>query len=284
MKQTVYVDVLLAINFFINYFLLLSTSRIMRCEIKRVNICLAAIVGAASSLSIFLPTMHFLINAAFKLAVSGVMVLTAFGKQKPKIFFRYCLVMCAVTFSFGGAMLALWITTAPNGMYYRNGIAYFNVSPEFIIVVTIVCYSVITIVGRIINRRERYQARIKAELFCGDKIAKLTLIADTGNSLSEPFSGYPVIVVKREAVKCVLPKGFDELTKTGNLFNSCTNCRVIPYNSVGGGGLLIAFLPEKITAVLNKNKKEIINCYVAVSDSMSFDECDGIINPSIFND
>ena len=37
LKQTVYADVLLALNFFINYFLLLSVGRIMRRSARPVR-------------------------------------------------------------------------------------------------------------------------------------------------------------------------------------------------------------------------------------------------------
>ena len=133
MKQTVYADVLLAVNFFINYFLLLSVGRIMRASFSRTRVCLGAAFGAACSLTLFLPPMSFFIGCVIKLSISSAMVLIAFGAKSVAVFERYLLVTCAVTFGFGGAMLALWLTVAPKGMYYRNGTVYFSLSPTFVI-------------------------------------------------------------------------------------------------------------------------------------------------------
>lgn len=285
MKQTVYVDVLLAVNFFINYFLILSAGKIMRRGVSRTRICLAAAFGAVSALSIFLPQLGMIASSLFKLAVSGIMVIIAFKWQSVRIFGRYFLVMCAVTFGFGGTMFALWIMIAPRGMYFRNGVTYFNVSPEFIVVVTILCYTVITIAGRICSSRERQSARYNVTVCGNGRAVALSLVGDTGNMLSEPFSGFPVIVAKRNSVRKILPDNFEDFT-SGFQFKSDSahppNCRVIPYSSVGGSGVLTAFLPDKIRLLQGSDSRELEKCYIAVSDSLECEEYDGIIHPSIF--
>lgn len=281
MKQTVYVDVLLAVNFFINYFLILSVGKIMRTDISRTRACLAAIFGALSALSIFLPSMGTVSGSLFKLTVSAVMVLIAYKWHSPKIFARYLLVTCAVTFGFGGTMFALWITVAPGGMYYRNGVTYFNISPEFIIIVTILCYTVITIAGRICSSRERNSKRYRITVCNNGRAVLLNVIGDTGNLLSEPFSGYPVMVANRNSVRKVLPENFDSYTDKIADFTAPPNCRVIPYSSVGGAGILTAFMPEKIRVADDGGTHEIRNCYIAVSDNLNEEEYDGIINPKI---
>ncbi|MGN0473661.1 MAG: sigma-E processing peptidase SpoIIGA [Acutalibacteraceae bacterium] len=285
MKQTVYVDVLLAVNFFINYFLILSAGKIMRREVSRTRICLAAAFGAVTALSIFLPQMGVISGSLFKLAVSAVMVLIAFKWQSARIFGRYFLVMCAVAFGFGGTMFAIWLMIAPRGMYFRNGVTYFNVPPEFIVVVTILCYTVITLAGRICGSRERKSARYNVTVCGNGHAVALSLVGDTGNMLSEPFSGYPVIVAKRNSVRKILPDDFENFTSdfhTKSNPEHPPNCRVIPYSSVGGSGILTAFLPDKIRLIQDGGSCEIEKCYIAVSDSLNCEEYDGIINPSVF--
>lgn len=286
MKQAVYVDVLLAVNFFINYFLILSVGKIMRREVSRTRICLSAVFGAVTALSIFLPQMGMVSNSMFKLAVSAIMVLLAFKWQSVRVFGRYFLVMCAVTFGFGGTMFALWIMIAPRGMYYRNGVTYFNVSPEFIVIVTILCYAVITVAGRICGSKERKAVYYDVTVCSNGRAVALSLAGDTGNMLSEPFSGYPVIVARRNAVRKILPDNFDKFTSDFQAESDSAhppNCRVIPYSSVGGSGILTAFLPDKIRVMQNDSLRELDKCYIAVSDSLECEEYDGIINPSIFD-
>ncbi len=278
-KQTVYVDVLLAINFFINYFIMLSTAKILRSKISRTRICLSAIFGAFSALSIFLPASGALLSCLLKFAISAVMVLIAFKWSCAKVFVRHLAVACLVTFGFGGVMLALWVTVAPNGMYYRNGVTYFNVSPMFIIITTLICYTFITAASKICVSRERRAARYNVTVCNNGRAAALTIIGDTGNMLSEPFSGYPVMIVKRSSIKKVLPEDFDRCAE-----GKCSDCsagfRIIPYSSVGGTGLLSAFMPQKMRLADKSGSRDITNCYIAVSDSLECEEYDGIINPS----
>ena len=275
MKQTVYADVLLALNFFINYFLLMSVGRIMKSSISRTRVCLGAAFGAVCSLTLFLPPMHVAVDMLVKLGVSSVMVLIAFRQRDARLFGRYLLVTCAVTFGFGGAMLALWLTAAPEKMYYRNGTVYFSLSPEFVIFITVICYTVITLAGKICRRLELRAGECRAAVRCGNGAVSLRLLCDTGNMLTEPFSGLPVIVARRSAVARALPPGFPTEQSGGNL-------RVIPYASVGGEGLLCAFLPE--SAVLRSGRRRrAVRCYIAVSDDLDCGEYDGIVNPKLFD-
>lgn len=273
MKQIIYVDVLLALNFFINYFLLLSVGKVMRGGISRTRICLGAAFGAACSLTLFLPPLHFLAGGFLKLAISSVMVLAAFRVRSVRAFCRYLLTTCAVTFGFGGAMLALWLTVAPRGMYYRNGTVYFSLSPGFVIAVTVACYSVITIAGKICRRLELRGGECRVVIRCEGAECSLRLLCDSGNLLTEPFSGLPVIVARRNSLGNAIPQGFPQ--------SGGRNFRVIPYSAVGGEGLLCAFRPECVEISMGRFRRNV-DCYIAVSDELDASEYDGIINPKIY--
>ena len=272
MKQTVYADVLLALNFFINYFLLLSVGRIMKSSFSRTRVCLGAAFGAACSLTLFLPPMSLAVGSLVKLTISSGMVLIAFRLKNFRVFGRYLLVTCAVTFAFGGAMLALWLTLAPHGMYYRNGTVYFSLSPVFVIFVTVSCYTIITLAGKICRKLELRTGECSAVIRCGGCARSLRLMYDTGNLLTEPFSGLPVIVVRQNALGGVLPQGFPTGQGSGNL-------RVVPYSALGGEGLLCAFRPQSVELRAGRRRNRV-DCYVAVSDALEC-EYDGIINPKI---
>lgn len=287
LKQTVYVDVLLAVNFFTNYFLMLSAGKILRTAISRTRICLAAAFGAAAALSIFLPQMNVVISCLYKLAVSAGMVLIAYPWQNIRQFGRSMLITCAVTFGFGGTMFALWLAVSPTGMYYRNGIIYFNISPEFIIAVTILCYTVITVAGRICLRLEQLSKHYDATISNEGRAVRLRLMSDTGNCLTEPFTGYPVIVVKRSSVTKILPAHFMEYAaadKAKSTVDAPQNFRVIPYSTVGGGGFMTAFRPDNIKIFDKDNSYALKCCYIAVSEGFENEEYDGIINPKILNE
>ena len=89
---------------------------------------------------------------------------------------------------------------------------------------------------------------------------------DTGNGLTEPFSGLPV---------CVVKKGVIAELETEPLK------RVIPFSSVGGNGMLYGV---KATVYIEYAHKQMnANTYIAEStESFSDMQYDIILNPQIF--
>ena len=83
MVQEVYVDILLAVNFFVNLLLLSLVGG--RCRCGRGRLVLAACVGALSSLHIFLPPLPVWAGTALgillKIGWGAAMVRIAFGWQ-----------------------------------------------------------------------------------------------------------------------------------------------------------------------------------------------------------
>lgn len=83
MVQEVYVDILLAVNFFVNLLLLSLVGG--RCRCSRGRLVLAACVGALSSLHIFLPPLPVWAGTALgvllKIGWGAAMVRIAFGWQ-----------------------------------------------------------------------------------------------------------------------------------------------------------------------------------------------------------
>ena len=78
MKQTIYIDVLLAVNIFINYFLLLAAAKFLAVKRIRLRILAASILGAAYSLTMLLPSIPMVLALLMKLVMSASLVFVAF--------------------------------------------------------------------------------------------------------------------------------------------------------------------------------------------------------------
>jgi len=89
--------------------------------------------------------------------------------------------------------------------------------------------------------------------------AELFAKADTGNALREPFSGLPVIVCAAEAG---------------------AGLRLVPFQTLGGDGLLPAFKPDRVVAAKTGQELE---CYLALSAKpLSAGQFSAIYNPELF--
>ena len=138
------------------------------------------------------------------------------------------------SFAFAGFMLCLWYFVAPQGLLIKNSVVYFDVSP---LVLPVQPWLAISPYIRLVQRitgRQRPEA-----LFCpitiqrGGQESRCTAKVDTGNTLTEPFSGFPVVVVQEEAVQAVVPQQQEQ-----------TAFRLVPYGAVGGGGVLFRIPAE----------------------------------------
>lgn len=268
MKQTVYVDVLILVNFFINYFLLLACSKFLTLPVKRFRLAAASALGAAFSLSVLLPEYPAVLSLFVKLLMSVAIVLCAFGFGGIKRVIRNTFAFYVINFAFAGAMVAIWYFFAPQGLIIRNSVVYFNISPVFLIVLTVGCYALITLIGRITGRQPPKELFCRINVIRGGITCSCNARVDTGNSLREPFSNYPVVVIEKAIIRRLIPP--DE-----NL-----NFRLIPFESVSGSGVLKAFRPDKLTIHYANKIIYTKDVYIAVSETR-LGSTEALLNPDL---
>ena len=132
--RTIYVDVLLGLNLFINYFLLLAVSKFLSWEGKRGRLLLASLAGAFYALTILLPELPDLLSLLLKLLVSGVIIRIAWPFRGWLPFFKAVAVFYLINFAFAGFMLAIWYFIAPDGSDYPQFCCIFLCITSFILV------------------------------------------------------------------------------------------------------------------------------------------------------
>ena len=228
--MTVYVDILIFLNTLINYFILLAVRKITRIYNSRLRILLGATVGGLSSLLLFLDNLG-VIMTLLKIVTAVLMVVITFGVKPFKQFCKCILILFAITFLFGGLMFAIYIFFDKDVLLYSNGIVYFNVDLTFLVVCTVISYIVITLFSKITDKKAPKSKEYYVTVENKGKTVSCTALMDTGNSLREPFSGYPVIMTDSSLFR----KIYEE-----------EKIRLIPVSTVNGETLIRAFKPEKI--------------------------------------
>ena len=282
--MTVYADVLLIINLFVNYALLLCSARIMKKRVKRFRILLGAVVGSVYGLVILLPEIPKPLELIMRIAVTALIVFCTFGYTNPQKFLRCFFTFFAVSMGFGGVMLVLWLTVAPVGMVYSNGAVYFDINIGILAVSTVVCFAVISLISYFIERRAPKKSSAIVTVTVNGKSVKLNAITDTGNSLKESFSGYPVAVAEKSELQSILPKPIIDYYENLNINAENSGIRLIIHKTVSGTGVLPAFRPDsvEIKTVSRTIKNERI--YIAVTDkNLAGGEYSMLLNPEILN-
>ena len=273
--RVIYLDVLLIVNLFVNYFLLLSTAQFVHRRPRRLRLLLGALIGSAASVLILLPNLGLVPMLAIKLVLASLIVLTSFGYGAKAVYIKTVLIFFGVNFIFAGVMLALWLVIKPPGMYYSNGMVYFNISAVALAVGTILSYLVIRLVCFVFDRRVHadkvYQMVAEAD---GKQVA-LTALHDTGNHLVEMFSGTPVVVCELSSVEPLIPTelhSFFEYPSSEGLEKLERHpwrprVRLVPYRAVGAGGVIAAFKPDKFTLTLPGGREEQREVYIGVTST-----------------
>ncbi len=245
----IYIDVLLCLNFTIDYFLLSLTARLSKLPSAFRRRLVAAVIGAVSSLVILLPEMPSLAVGLFRLSVAALMVWVCFAKLSFRMF------AVALSFQYISAMLFSGCVSAfrhffnVTDLHVANGAVYYRISAPVLVVTAAVIYAVLTLFVRF--KRRNIVPMCNVRIADGDVVVTVSALIDSGNKLKEPFSQKPVMVID----KC---RGAPfKMTKKPR--------RVIPYGTVSGGGMLNAFLPDSAVAFI-KNEAVPIDIYVAVSN------------------
>lgn len=280
----VYADVLLVVNLFVNYLLLLCSSTIMKKHAGRLRLLLGASIGAIYGFVVFLPELPGFVEFIIRIIASALIVLGAFGFKNIPSFLRSFCTFFAVSFSFGGILLVLWITVAPVGMVYNNGAVYFDIDLSVLAVSTVISFAVVSVLARFTARRAPRDSVALVKIVYKGKEVNLTALIDTGNSLCETFSGYPVILGEFDSLEKIIPKAVREFID-GEDVSSSPEMRLVMHKTVSGTGVMPVFRPDYIEVKSVSHSVKTNEVYVGVTkNNLARGEYELILNPSLFDE
>ncbi len=282
--MTVYADVLIVTNLFVNYALLACTAGITKLPAGGLRLLLGAAVGSLYGLVIFLPELPKTLEFVLRIAASGFIVSCTFGYRNIHRFLRCFFTFFAVSFAFGGIMLVLWITVAPVGMVYNNGTVYFDISLTVLAVSTVVCFAVISVISYFASHRAPSEQLAQVTVCANGDTVKLNGLIDTGNSLRESFSRYPVCVGDLTELEQILPQSVKDYIN-GMPPHGGDKLRLIVHATVSGTGIFPAFRPDYIEIKTVKRTVRTDRVYIAVTPkNVAGGEYGMIVNPEILSE
>lgn len=261
----VYIDVLFLLNLVVDYLLLLASARITGEMISRPRLALGALLGAAYAAILFLPGCAWLAHPLCKLCIAVLMVLVGFGGRKRLL--RLLLVFFGASAALGGVILALQLL-GTGGLTLENGVLYTGFNVRLLLVTTILCYAVLSLVfGRAARHGGKRQDLCSARLTLGEKTLDLTALIDTGNTLTDPTNNRPVMVAEARALGTLLPEELDPADPVGSMERLedetlRRRLRLLPYRAVGVEyGMLLAVRMDRVVL----GKRELEGLLVALS-------------------
>ena len=245
----IYVDTLFLLNAIVDYLLLLCAARVAGEPLHRGRFLVAAILGGAYAVGIFLPGMGFLSHPILRVAMAVMMVLVGFGRC-PRLL-RQSLIFFALTCAFGGGVLAISLFGG-RGMALTGGVLYSAMDLKTVLLSAAGCYAMLSLLFRKWGRHTATGGQIAlARVKLDNRAVAFPVLIDTGNTLSDPVSGKGVVVVDYTAIQRILPENitFKEHeirnpTLTIQQYGGtalASRLRLLPYRAVGiDMGMLLA--------------------------------------------
>lgn len=279
----IYLDIVILENIVINYLILLVTGRFSKNRADSLRLLLGSILGTAYLvLMILLPDMKVYTTVLSKLLLSVAMVAVTFNFTKLTAFLKTIAMFYAVTFLFAGAGFALMFFNREWGIM-RNGVLmttmpFLNTKWSELLLAFAVTFIILRVVWSTIqNKFLREKLMVRLIISFDRKAIELYALVDTGNSLHDPLTNMPVVVVEftaikgllPEDIKCIFEKNLDDDLNWISRAISCSDWfsrfRLIPFTSLGKeNGMLIGFRPDFIEIGNEEDKRGVQDVIVGI--------------------
>ncbi len=261
--EIIYVDSLFLFDLLTDYLLCLLTARFCALTMKRKRYLLAAMLGGAYSVAVFLPGCEWLGLMPCRIAAAGIMGIVAFGGEEK-------LLRCILSY--------IVLSAACGGMMYALGLDRGNVELWKLTGLFLLCYGFLSLLSVARSRLSGLSFTEGEVEFCGN-VYPFRAMVDTGNRLLDPITGGKVILLSPEVIReslgslADIDDAVEFISEAGQYAQSGVAYRLIPFSSVGGSGMLPAFTPRRLIL----NGKSTPECTVAISRKASGDGFNAIV-------
>ena len=261
----IYVDVLIIINIYANFFLLKTTARLTHSPVKNSRCIAAAVVGSLFSLIILLPRLGALTLLLIRLLSAAMMIVIAFGKKPYEQLFEKGLVFLFVCFIFAGIEYGLSILSGGQNMIWHNSVLYVNISLLTLVISTIISYAAISFFRYYLDGKNTSDEKYTITITKNGRTISLNAVGDTCNNLTDVFTGKPVIVCGKSSLAELFESS--ELDRVLSVENTdyISGWRLIPFSTIASDGMLRTFQPECVIVHNQENgKRKSADVYIGV--------------------
>lgn len=219
--MAIYLDLVIVLNFLVDFLLLLGTNRLSGFPAGAWRCAAAAVLGAVYSGACLLPGFRFLGNLLWRCVSFGLMGAMAFGWDKGAL-------------KRGGIFILLSMAMGGLAMSLGRG----DVVSLVLCAAGCLLLSILSFGGKV-GGREYVPLKIVSE----GRTVNLIALKDTGNTLHDPVTGEPVLIISSEAAQRLTGLTARQLSCPMEtlLQHPLSGLRLVPYRSVGNaGGFLLA--------------------------------------------
>lgn len=260
--MTIYIDLIFFINYAYDFLLLLTVSSVLKRKVKLWRHILSALLGAISIFLLFLP-LNDIFLFVLKVLVSILMCLISFKYISLRYTFNNLsyLYMCSIILAGFLYFLNLQFSLGHQGLiFFFDGF-----SVNYILLIIIAPIILLYYFYSSKKLKGTYNLYYHIDIVFDDyKISCLSLF-DSGNSLKDPITGKPVIIIKPNSLKGIY---------------HIRSPMYIPYTTISGSGIMKCYKPSYIIL----NGKKVYNYLVGECNYKFSDGVECILNVKLMED
>lgn len=280
-QQVVYLDVVFAINWLLDYLLLWTTAKFAQLATSSLRLALAATLGAVYAL---LPFFAFsgALDIGGRLIFSLLMVWLAYSRMTLRTFVQAVVYLYLVAFAMAGAVLgAMYFFNAHLDAYdLLNGLVTFlSRMPYPWLLAAVAAAFLLARWGAPLLRRSFLSNffQVPVVIRFGEKRLAVRALVDTGNQLRDPLTHKPVVIVEYEVLRPLLPPAVRKSLEAGeepdlgrlaaDLKGTpwATRIHLVPFTSIGRAhGVLLCFRPDEVVVVTNDRMVRVKDILIGV--------------------
>jgi len=292
-NYVVYADILFALNFLMDFFLLWATGRFLRLPCLLRRLFPAALVGALYGVGVVFPQLDILYLLLIKILFPVLLLWIAFPYKNRLLFLRSYITFYLIGFAMAGAVLGGSSLLAQRGIILGGQQVVQWGTLAFAIITAVVLGR--RGIERIKKSWQKDDFKINLEIKVAGRSCLIPALIDTGNDLRDPISDKPVIVAEYAALAPLLPSGIRQAyelfgtTDPAKILPKAAidgwekRLRLIPFASIGKHhGLLMGFRPDRIV-IYSEEKLETSEVIICIYQKKMGKTGDykAIINPDV---
>ena len=251
--KNVYADVVLAVNFCLDYAVLYFSARFLHKKIRYQRLFAASVLVAVFSLVFAVVSVSHGVSLLNAVLFLPVMCLVCFGFDCCKSFFRNCIVIFVFSH-----MLCGTANIASEMFFAKNTVA----AAIMLFAATLIFTGVFLLMNRVFYKNLTLRF-VDVEIHRDDYVGRYMMLCDSGNCLVDPENKMPVIIVRESEKNSLLGE-----KRHG----------IIEFRTASGVGSALYFYPDRI--YIQKRKTDAAVCFVS-DENIKRDCGDGIVPLSL---
>ena len=262
--MTVYGDIVVAVNTLVDFLILLLGARLCGYPAKPWRCLLAGFLGGIFALATFFPLPGIFSSFPGQILCFALMTTLAYGFRRRTVRPAVMSFLCSAALA--GCVFLITQIFSIGALYFQGGV-YYPIGTRVLLLFAGIFYLAATLLAANSLRHGKNEL-YSVEIRCGDRKISVTALYDTGNTLTDPIGGRPVVILEGNRALELLPGNrkkemfLNPVTAFEKLCAEFPERRfsLLPYRAVGvEGGMLVA-LSCKI--LLRKREESVL---VAIS-------------------